>query len=226
MSGRHRHDRHAGGGRAEGGRDPAEERPAGLEGEHHGERSEHRRPVEDDVHRVGARDLCHEGEEAVPERERVAGVEPPVGELVRRVEREVVEGEELLDAREVEEPVAADVPGDAPEEDPEGASEGQGEAPAADTVGSRPPTDREGKCRHPCREHEDERERERRGDDVRHRHRGEDHHEPPRHPRRDPGDAERPRDDEAGRQHDRQPEAELGEEEETAHLRCSGLTRR
>ena len=76
--------------------------------------------MQDDVDGVGARDLGDEREEPVPERERIAGVEAAVGELVRAREREVVEGQELLDASEVEEPVAADVPGDVPERDAEG----------------------------------------------------------------------------------------------------------
>ena len=55
----------------------------------------------------------------MPERERVAGVEPAVGELVDGVERERVERVELPHAREVEEPVAADLAGDVPEQEPE-----------------------------------------------------------------------------------------------------------
>ena len=75
--------------------------------------------MDDHVDGVGAGDLRDERQEAVPERERVPGMEAAVGELVRGVEREVVEGEELLDAGEVEEPVAADVAGDAPEQEAE-----------------------------------------------------------------------------------------------------------
>jgi hypothetical protein len=59
-------------------------------------------------------------------------MEPTVRELVERVEREVVEGEELLHAREVEEAVAADVPGDVPEEQAEHRSRREDPPPARD----------------------------------------------------------------------------------------------
>ena len=75
--------------------------------------------MEHDVGRVRSRDLRDEREEAVPERERVAGMEAAVGELVRAAEGEVAEREELLDPREVEEAVAADVPRDVPQEEAE-----------------------------------------------------------------------------------------------------------
>ena len=54
----------------------------------------------------------------MPERERVAGVQPAVGELADVLERQLVEREQLLDAGEVEEAVAADIAGDVPERDP------------------------------------------------------------------------------------------------------------
>ena len=102
-----------------------EERPARLVGHEHRERREDGRAVEDDVDGIGTRDLGDEREEAVPEGKRVAGVEPAVRELVRAAEREIAEGEELLDPGEVEEAVAADVPGNVPEEEAEHRSRGE-----------------------------------------------------------------------------------------------------
>ena len=61
----------------------------------------------------------HEAHEHVPERERVAGVQPTVHELVHGLEPEVVERLELADAGEVEEPVAVQLPGDRPQRDAE-----------------------------------------------------------------------------------------------------------
>ena len=72
--------------------------------------------MEDDVDGLGARGLRDERQEAVPQRERIAGVQPAVGELVRAGEREVAEGKQLLDAGEMEEPVSTDVTRDVPEE--------------------------------------------------------------------------------------------------------------
>ena len=106
-----------------------EQCPTRLVGDHCGKRREHGRAVQHDVDRVGARDLRDQREEAVPQRERVAGMEPAVRELVERVQREVVEREELLYPREMEEAVTADVSGDVPEEQSE--HRPGGEDPAA-----------------------------------------------------------------------------------------------
>ena len=142
--------------------------------------------MQHDVDGIGARDLCDEREEAVPERERVAGMETAVGELVRALEREVAEREELLDAREVEEPVAADLPCDAPEEDARARRRrASDEPPAADAVHSRPAADRERQRDEARREHEDERERQRGGDDEGHAHRAEQQEQRPRDRGRD-----------------------------------------
>ncbi len=92
-----------------------EERPAGLVGDDEGEHREDRRQVDDDLLRIGARDLRDECEKPVPERERVPGVQAPVRELRDTVEGEVVELQELARAGEVEEAVAVDVPRNAPE---------------------------------------------------------------------------------------------------------------
>ena len=213
----HRHDRDACEGGGERGRDAAKERPAGLETEDDREEREHARPMEDDLRRIDASDLRDEGEEAVPERECVAGMQSAVGELVRALEREIVEREELLDAGEVEEPVAADLAGDAPEEDPETGAEGQREPPAAHTVHPGSPADRERERDQAGHEHENEGERERSRDDEGHRHRAEDQEERPGDSRRDARHPERPRDDEAGREDDRGREREPQEQPGFGH---------
>ena len=84
---------------------PPEERPAGLEGDENRERREDRRQVRDHPLRILARDLRDQREEAVPEREGVAGVQAAVGELGDPVERQVVELEQLPRTREVEEAI-------------------------------------------------------------------------------------------------------------------------
>ena len=75
----------------------------------HGERREDARLVQNDARRVDAADLGDERQKPVPERERVAGMETPVGELVHPVQGEVAERDELAHAREMEEAVAADL---------------------------------------------------------------------------------------------------------------------
>ena len=101
--GDHRHlrgRRHAGGPR------PPEERPAGLERDENGERREDRRQVGDDALGILAGDLRDQPDEAVPERERVAGVQAAVGELGDPLERQVVELEQLPHTGEVEQTVS------------------------------------------------------------------------------------------------------------------------
>ena len=99
--------------------DAAEERVPRLVGDERRRAARAPSLVQDDVRRVEEGDTRDEREEAVPERERVAGVQPAVGELVHGVERERVERLELAHAREVEEAVAADLAGDVPEQDAE-----------------------------------------------------------------------------------------------------------
>ena len=125
MPGSHRDERDAGGGRRRSRYRSPEQRPARLVDDEHRKRGQHRRAVEHDVHRIGARHLRDEREEAVPERERVAGMQPAVRELVRAPEREVAERQQLLDPCEMEEAVAADVPRDVPEEEPEQRARGE-----------------------------------------------------------------------------------------------------
>jgi hypothetical protein len=115
---------------------PAEERVAGLVGHEQGHRGEHRRLVEHDVGRIDECDAGDEREEAVPERERVAGMEAAVGELVGGVERERPEGVELAHAREVEEPVAANLARDVPEQDTQDDAGPEHPPPARDLLRS------------------------------------------------------------------------------------------
>ena len=75
--------------------------------------------MQHDAGRVDTGDLGDGGEKPVPERERVAGMEAAVGELVDPVQREVPERVELAHAGEMEQAVAADLAGDVPEENAE-----------------------------------------------------------------------------------------------------------
>ena len=129
--------------------------------------------MEHHLGRVDAADLRDERQEAVPERERIAGMEPAVGELVRALEREVVEREELLDAREVEEPVAADLPATRQRRIPNPAPEERREPPAANAVHPRPPPDRERERHQTGGEHQHEREGQRGRDEEGQGHRAE-----------------------------------------------------
>ena len=81
--------------RRDGERRRAEDLPPHLEGEHERERSEDARLVQHDRGRVDAAELRDEREPPVPERERVAGVEPAVLELVDGAQRERAEVVEL-----------------------------------------------------------------------------------------------------------------------------------
>ena len=102
MPRREAHERHLSG-RSDGRRPhPAEERPAGLVGDDHGERREERGQVQDDEPRIRPAHLRDDRVEAVPEREGVARMQPAVRELDDAVQREVVEGDELPYPREVE----------------------------------------------------------------------------------------------------------------------------
>ena len=180
--------------------------------------------MEHDLGRVGERDLADQREERVPERERVAGVEPAVGELVHRREREAAELDELAHAREVEEAVAADLAGDVPEEEPEHGARaptprrGPGSA-ARPAAGARtaPRTTR-------GHEQQDERQRQRGVDEEHDAHRAEDDPEAPRERRRGAPHADRPGDDRAGREHEPRRRGEPDEQEERAHRSISERT--
>jgi hypothetical protein len=64
--------------------------------------------VHDHALRVLSGELGDQRDEAMPEGERVPGMEAPVRELGHAVEREVVQVEQLPDPCEVEEAVALD----------------------------------------------------------------------------------------------------------------------
>ena len=171
--------------------------------------------MEDDVDRIGARDLRDQREQAVPEREGVARVEATVGELVRAREGEVVEGEELLHPGEVEEPVAADVPGDVPERDAQRGTRREHRAAARHAHVRRVSPHREGQRDDARAEDEDERQRERRGGEERDGEGREDEPDAPGDRRRCAPEAERARDERSGREHDREPEDQLEDEQGT-----------
>src|SRR5206468_10691013 len=87
----------------------------------HGERDgrDGARLMEQHLRGVDARELRDVREEAVPQRKRVAGMQPAVDELVDGAEVQRAERVELPDAAEVEERVAMDDAGDVPERDAE-----------------------------------------------------------------------------------------------------------
>ncbi len=77
------------------------------------------RLVADDDSGIESRQLRHQREESVPERERVPGMEASVPELVHSREMQAAELVELAHAGEMEERVAPKRAGDVPEENPE-----------------------------------------------------------------------------------------------------------
>ena len=112
----------------------AEDGPAHLVGEHDGEWNEQAGLVEHDAGGIDAGEARDDRHAAVPERERVAGVEPAVQELADVVQRERVERIELADAAQVHEGVAGqdvvDRPQRAAEDQPRGA-DGETDEPHA-----------------------------------------------------------------------------------------------
>ena len=150
-----------------------QDRHARLVGDDERDGDEHARLVEERGTGVNSREPGDKSHEHVPERERVAGVEPAVHELVHGLEPEVVERLELADAGEVEEPVAVELAGDRPEGDaeqhpsghdpererrgsPQGLHDREGESHGAD-----PGIEREGPPQRPLdREHHRRRRRQ------------------------------------------------------------------
>ena len=119
MHGSERDDRHLRADDRECRPDAAEEGIAGLVRDEEREWCEYRGLMQDDVLRIEERDSRDKCEEAVPEREGVAGVQPAVRELVHSVERERVESLELAHTGEVEEAIATDLARHVPEQDAE-----------------------------------------------------------------------------------------------------------
>ena len=104
-------------------------RPRRRERHDEGERDEQRRQVQHDGCCVDPGELGDEGENAVPERERVAGMQAPVAKLVDDAERRQLRRlGELADTCEMEERVAVDdrrrPPDDCPERHPRGHERG------------------------------------------------------------------------------------------------------
>ena len=97
----------------------AKEREPGLVDDGEGNRGDRARLVQHHLRRTDAAHLRDEGEEGVPERERVPRVQPAVRELVDRADVKVAECVELLHAAEVEEGVSRDRTGHVPERDAE-----------------------------------------------------------------------------------------------------------
>ena len=104
-----------------------EQHPSRLVRDERGERREDAGFVAHDERRVDAGQLGDPGEKPVPERERVAGVQAAVPELVHGVDPHVVERDQLAHPCQVEERVAVDGPREPPERDPEHRSAGEHE---------------------------------------------------------------------------------------------------
>ena len=185
----------------------AEERPPRLVRHEQRQRREHRRLVEDDVCRIDEGDASDERQEAVPERERITGVETAVGELVHRVERERAEGVELAHARKVEEPVAADLAGNRPEQEAEDGARAEDPPAARNPLGSRRAT-AGGERDDSDRDQQPDRQRQRAADEKGDRERAEDGSKRPGERRRGRAQPERASDREAGSQHERGRERE------------------
>ena len=176
----------------------AEERGAGLVGEPEAERQQHGRPVQHDLGGVDTGQLRDEREKAVPERERIARVQPAVAVLVQGAQRERAEVVELPDPAEMEERIAA-IRRDPPERDPGGEPEQEhAERPRGEPWGRATRGERRGDQRDGA-EH-GEREPDRAVHREHQRHSDEERRQAPDENRREPFQPQRPRDDRAGNQ--------------------------
>ena len=151
--------------------------------------------MDDDALGILARELRDQRDEAVPERERVPGMQAAVGELRDPVERELVEVEQLPYAREVEQAVAVDRGGDDPEQHADDSA--PEERPRPTRWGGHPGGPRaEAPQRHAGGRNDDEqgeRQRQRRAERERDRERAEDGDERPGEGRRQATHTERSR---------------------------------
>ncbi len=117
----------------------------------------------------------------------------------------------------MEEAVAADVPRNVPEEEPEERACAEHARPRRD--GSLRVSPKGGRqCREPRDEHEHERQREGGRDEERHGERAEDERERPGERRGGAAQAEGTGEDRPGREHHGEPEDELHEEPDAAHV--------
>ncbi len=162
----------------------------------------------------------------MPEREGVAGVEAAVGELVHRVQRERPERVELADAGEMEEAVAADLPGDVPEEHAEHRARTEDPPAAGNELAARRAAAGEER-RDPDREQQRQRQRQRAADEERDRERSEDRDQRPSERGRGRAHAERAGDRPAGGEHDRcrEREPEQGHRPGPRARSCGGGSR-
>ena len=117
-----RRERRGGDGRHHDGRsqpDAPEERNAGLVrcGKRHGR--DGAGLVQHHLRRIDSRKLGDEGQESVPERERVTGMQTAVRELVHRADVQRAERVELAHAAEMEKRIPVHDAGDVPQHDPQ-----------------------------------------------------------------------------------------------------------
>ncbi len=164
------------------------------------DRHEHARLVLNDRRRVDPGEPGDEGEEAVPERECVPGVQPAVTELVDGAERERPEVVELPDAGEVEEVVpTGQMPHQEPERDPEADAGGNDcERDGGQASGLSRPHHGGDSGTHRDRGEQDQRPRQRGVDEEHHGGRDEKRAEAPGERSREAGHAQRSRDQEPG----------------------------
>ncbi len=186
----------------------AEDRDARFVDDEERERREHGRFVHDDLGRVDARQLRDQREERVPERERVAGVQPAVHELAHAFERELVERQELPHAREVEQRVAGRLGEHVPEQHAGKDADPEHREPDRIPRAQRSTPEPDGDRRQSRGEQEPEGERQRRARREHDEHRAEDQRQA-RHDRT----GGRPCEQRAGREEQerrpRQPQVEL-----------------
>ena len=223
MPGRHRRDPDSRAGRGSCGHDPPEQPVPCLVDCQHGERCEHGCLVQHDLRGVDEGDLRDQRQERLPEWECVARVEPSVGELVHRAQVEVAQLDELTCARQVEEPITADLAGDVPEQQAQHGSGGPHPRAPGD-LGHRWPAHR--KRRRDERGDEEQHEREGQGGVRRedHSHRGEDDPEAPGERGRGAPHPDCPRGDRPGCEHEAGREREPDEQEYRAHRSISERT--
>ncbi len=173
--------------------------------------------MHDDLLGVLVRHLRDEREKAVPERERIAGVQAPVGELRHAVERQAVEVEELPRTREVEEPVSLHGRSCDPHDEADHRTPEERDRARRHTLRLGPATPgAESQSRERDDHEDDERQRERRAEREGHGERGKDDGERPGERRRHAAHAEGACEQPAWRQHDRSGEGELEVEEDHA----------
>ena len=204
---------------------PAEQRPARLERDHDGDRRQDRRKVDDDALGILARDLRDQRDEAMPERKGVAGMETAVCELGHAVEREGIEAQKLPCAGEVKQSVALNRRSGDPDQQPDDRAPEERPRSGGHRLRGSPsalhPHDAGGQHDH---HEEQKRQGQRRAEGEGDRESSKDRDERPGKRRRDAADAERTRQQPAGREHHRSREREFEIENDHGREATSSAT--